>query len=205
VLYVPGGGVYGWARIDNVKVVVDAAEVPSTTASASPTSGALPLVVNFSGGVTSPIEPIVATWWDFGDGPSSYSAVGGGSTSTDANPIFTYVTAGNLYASWTAEDGLGAARTTLVNVQPGNTPPVAILGADPDHGPAPLLVQFTATESHDPDGTIASYHWDFGDGSSSTASVVSRTFLLPGSYLVTLTVTDNFGAANSTQIVIVAQ
>src|SRR6185369_7116393 len=45
-----------------------------------------------------------------------------------------------------------------------NSPPVAAAGATPTSGLAPLTVNFDSSGSYDPDGTIASYSWNFGDG-----------------------------------------
>ena len=58
-----------------------------------------------------------------------------------------------------------------------------------------LTCNSTSTSS-DPDGSIASYGWTFGDGSSSTAQNPSHTYAAGGSYTVTLTVTDNQGATS---------
>ncbi len=60
-----------------------------------------------------------------------------------------------------------------------------------------LTCSFTST-STDPDGTIASYSWTFGDGGSSAAQNPSHTYAAGGTYTVTLTVTDNSGASSST-------
>lgn len=59
---------------------------------------------------------------------------------------------------------------------------------------ASLTVDFTDT-STDSDGVIASWLWDFGDGSTSTAQNPSRTYASANAYFVTLTITDNGGAA----------
>ncbi|MCU1551445.1 MAG: hypothetical protein JWR36_2005, partial [Glaciihabitans sp.] len=68
-----------------------------------------------------------------------------------------------------------------------------------------LAVAFDGTGSTDSDGTIASYAWDFGDGSTSTSATPNHTYLLGGTYSVALTVTDNRGATNtSTQSVAVS-
>ena len=69
-----------------------------------------------------------------------------------------------------------------------------------------LSCSFDGTASSDSDGSLASYSWDFGDGSA-TGSGAKPNHLFPtgNSYPVTLTVTDNDGATNSvTQNVVVA-
>ncbi|MBB4919463.1 collagenase [Streptosporangium saharense] len=67
-----------------------------------------------------------------------------------------------------------------------------------------LTVAFTDT-SADPDGTIASRQWSFGDGTSSTAANPSHTYGADGTYAVKLTVTDDAGAtASSTRQVTVS-
>lgn len=77
-----------------------------------------------------------------------------------------------------------------------NHPPVALASASPSAGPAPLLVQFSAAGSVDPDGAIASVRWDFGDGSSSTLANPSHAYAA-GTYVARLTVTDTLGASTT--------
>ncbi|TWD83284.1 PKD repeat protein [Kribbella amoyensis] len=60
-----------------------------------------------------------------------------------------------------------------------------------------LACDFSGTGSSDPDGSIATYEWDFGDGSTATGATPSHTYTAPGSYTVTLTVTDNEGATGT--------
>ncbi|NIO80976.1 MAG: PKD domain-containing protein [Candidatus Aminicenantes bacterium] len=59
-----------------------------------------------------------------------------------------------------------------------------------------LTANFIDTSS-DPDGTIVSWFWDFGDGNTSTQQNPSHTYAASGTYTVTLTVTDNDGASDS--------
>ncbi|MBG6214541.1 MULTISPECIES: PKD domain-containing protein [unclassified Cryobacterium] len=55
-----------------------------------------------------------------------------------------------------------------------------------------------AAGSADSDGTITSYAWNFGDGSTATGATTTHSYAAAGSYLVTLTVTDNAGASTVT-------
>ncbi len=59
-----------------------------------------------------------------------------------------------------------------------------------------LVATFTDSSS-DPDGTIASRSWTFGDGGTSTATNPSHTYASSGTYSVSLTVTDNGGLTNT--------
>jgi PKD repeat protein len=92
-----------------------------------------------------------------------------------------------------------------------NTPPVAVLTVTPDSGPAPLEVQLDGSGSYDPDpaGNLTDYTWDFGDGSPTQSGFVAGmpfTYAQPGSYTVSLTVTDVDGSTDTaTQIVTVTE
>lgn len=60
-----------------------------------------------------------------------------------------------------------------------------------------LTCSFNATTSSDTDGTIASYTWSFGDGTTGTGATVNHTYAAADTYTVTLTVTDNEGATGT--------
>ncbi len=62
---------------------------------------------------------------------------------------------------------------------------------------------FSAFGSYDPDGEIVSYHWDFGDGNNATGMYADHVYSEPGEYVVTLTVTDNEGAENTIEYLLV--
>ena len=70
--------------------------------------------------------------------------------------------------------------------------PTAVIGTNVTVGTGPLNVQFNGEASHDP-GTIVSYFWDFGDGTTSTQMNPAKTFTDTGDRTVILTVTDNDG------------
>ena len=86
------------------------------------------------------------------------------------------------------------------NVGTTNKPPVANYSFSTNG----LTATFTDS-STDPDGTIASRTWDFGDSSSTNTTNPSRTYATAGTYNVVLKVTDNIGAtASKTQAVTVS-
>lgn len=58
-------------------------------------------------------------------------------------------------------------------------------------------VLFDASSSYDPDGTIISYEWDFGDGKTGYGKITSNKYCDIGTYDVTLTVTDDTGLKDS--------
>jgi hypothetical protein len=57
-------------------------------------------------------------------------------------------------------------------------------------------VTFDASNSYDPDGTIISYEWNFGDGTTGMGMLVNHSYSLEASYDVTLQVTDNDGLSD---------
>lgn len=59
------------------------------------------------------------------------------------------------------------------------------------------FVVFDGSGSHDQDGNIERYHWNFGDGSYGDGEIVHHTYSQNGTYDVTLTVTDNTGRSDT--------
>ncbi len=70
------------------------------------------------------------------------------------------------------------------------TSPIADFSANTTSGTVPLTVQF----SDESLGTVTSWLWSFGDGSTSTAQNPSHTYTATGSYTVSLTVTNSVGS-----------
>ncbi|MEQ9619016.1 MAG: PKD domain-containing protein [Deltaproteobacteria bacterium] len=80
---------------------------------------------------------------------------------------------------------------TGVQARPLNNPPVAAFDMDPpESAVVGERVFFDAGGSFDPDGEPLSYAWDFGDGFTETGETVNHTYSDPGTYDVTLTVSD---------------
>ena len=107
----------------------------------------------------------------------------------------------NLSVGWTKPSGaderpIPASYFSLPNYNP-NRPPTAAFSASPESGYAPLVVDFNASASSDPDDDQLTYNWDFDDGTTGTGETIQHTFTNSGTYKVSLTVNDGRGGVNS--------
>jgi len=144
--------------------------------SASPLSGTAPLIVQFTDESTGD----VSYWeWDFDND--------GTVDSTEDNPTYTYIDPGVYTVSLTVSDMAWSTETktdyinVLISLQ-------AEFSASPLSGTAPLIVQFTDEST----GDVSYWEWDFdNDGTvDSTEHNPTYTYLNPGVYTVSLTVSD---------------
>ena len=112
------------------------------------------------------------------------------------------------------DDTFGYGRINVLQslslLAPGNQPPVADLVAMPLSGEAPLLIDFDASASFDPDGSITDYSWDFdGDGayetSTGTFARPQHVYSTPGMFVAGLRVTDDQGASRSDAVTITVE
>lgn len=134
---------------------------------------------------TDPDGSLVDYAWTFGDGASG----------TGATASHTYDDAGTYDVTLTVTDDRGGSHATTQQVTvTANEPPVASFTASATH----LTVAVDGQASSDPDGTLASHAWSFGDGATGTGATASHTYTDAGTYTVTLTVTDDDGATAST-------
>jgi PKD repeat protein len=129
-------------------------------------------------------DDIIAWSWDFDDG----------NTSDEQNPRHAFKNHGTFNVSLTVEDAAGNRSSTVLSITIANLPPVAAFswGAEA----VKTRISFNASGSYDRDGTLRSYAWDFDDGSVATGVSPSHTYAFSGTYDVTLTVTDDFGATD---------
>jgi PKD repeat protein/glucose/arabinose dehydrogenase len=155
---------------------------------ADPASGAAPLPVRFS-----------ATAIDPDGGPVSYRwSVEGVGTVLGPEFEHTFTAPGEYVATVTVTDDEGdtASDDVMVTVGgTGNRPPTVEATSDVTSGAAPLAVQFDAV-GDDPDGPEGDlrYAWDFGDGGASFEQDPRHTYMEPGTYTATVTVSDAGGA-----------
>ncbi len=146
---------------------------------------------SFNGsGSSDPDGTIAGYAWTFGDG----------GTGSGVTPSHTYAAAGSYPVTLTVTDNQGstasAGTTVTVTSGGGNQPPVAQPGG-PYTGVTGTAVSFDGQASSDPDGTVASYAWTFGDGATATGPTPTHAYASAGTYTVALTVTDNLGATGT--------
>ncbi len=185
----------GAVATDTATVTVSANQGPTAVAAAtSPTVGKEPLTVELTGaGSTDPDGGVVSYSWDFGDG----------TTGSGVTTSHTYATFGAYTAELAVADAEGLTSTSTVNITVNqNQGPTAVANATPAAGQAPLIVSFSSAGSADPDGSIVSYAWSFGDGNGSSVANPSYTYGTAGTYPVTLTVTDDNGVSASSSLTV---
>ncbi len=144
-------------------------------------------VVGFDATNSSDDDGNIASYhWSFGDGTESYG-----------------ITTSHTYSSWgeynvtlTVTDDKGK-KSLYVQTIVVNGFPEAYIDVDryQQFLGDPLL--FSAERSVDPDGVIASYLWDFGDGCTGTSRYANHAYDGVDTYDVTLTVTDDSGAEST--------
>ncbi len=148
--------------------------------------------------------------WDFGDG----------TTSTEQNPTHVYTTVGKYTPRLTVSNAGGTSTyrsfiwvrtgpvtptpTKTVTPTPTITPPpggspIALFAMNTSIGFAPMTVQFTDGSFRNP----TAWQWNFGDGQTSTLRNPIHTFTNPGTYPVSLSVSNENGRSNTTRNVYV--
>ena len=126
----------------------------------------------------------------------NWSVLPEGLTSSKADPVVSFNKAGNFIARLVVVDDDGSLNTASFSIQITDRPPKAVL-TGPRSVIAGTLAQFSAAGSSDPDGTVRSYYWDFGDTNKASDMEPVHTYKNPGNYTVTLTVVDNNGNSDS--------
>ncbi|MCP4701824.1 MAG: S8 family serine peptidase [Gammaproteobacteria bacterium] len=192
-------------------VVVEAAkQAPAASFTASPAKGIAPLkvILDYSAS-KDPDGQIVSYQW----------AVNGQAVETDSSAqekTITLTSPGTYTISLTVtdNDGLTDKAEQTVVVEAAKQAPAASFTASPAKGIAPLKVILDYSASKDPDGQIVSYQWavngqaleeDGGQAQEVDGSVLKKTITLtgPGTYTISLKVTDNDGLTDETKQTVV--
>jgi len=122
--------------------------------------------------------------WNFGDG----------GTGTGITVSHTYAASNYYNVTLTVADSTAHTGTQTKRIDANNSPPQASFLFSCNL----LVCSFDSSNSFDTDGTIVSYGWNFGDGTSASgpSPMASHTYTASGPYTVTLTVIDNGGATS---------
>jgi large repetitive protein len=133
-------------------------------------------------------DGIAAYAWDFGDGGKS----------AEASPTHTYTEPGTYNVKLTVTDRSKTSnnKDTDQLVVTVNQKPKADAGRDRIAAPGQEL-EFDASGSTDPDGTVTGYTWNFGDGTGAEGKKTTHVYPTPGVYTAVLKVTDNTGHAEA--------
>lgn len=162
---------------------------PALSATFTPSSKSVPVgtQVSFSTTTADPYGSLTLGW-NFGDG-----ATGAGSSPTHA-----YAAPGEYIVTMTATDPITGSMTPVSHTVVVNDVPTASFTSSPNPATVGAPVEFNGAASTDPDGSIASYAWEFGDGAAGSGVTPNHTYGAPGTYTVNLRVTDIAGETNAT-------
>jgi PKD repeat protein len=196
---------YNAAGTDTVTLVVtDAAGASSApaTSTATITAGNRPPVAQPGGPYAAAIGDTVhfdgsKSFDPDSNTPLTYAwTFGDGSSATGVKPTHVYATAGTDSVTLIVTDAKGASSPptrTTASIS-ANQPPVAVAGG-PYSGAD--TIRFDGSRSYDPDNNLPlSYSWTFGDGGSALGATPVHVYTAPGTYSVTLSVTDAKGATS---------
>jgi len=157
---------------------------PTANFTATPLSGCSPILVQFTDQSTG--SP---TSWNWN--------LGNGVISTLQNPTTTYINPGTYTVTLTVTNAGGSDTKTLTSyITVQATPTVSFAANDSSVSCAPKTVTFTNTTQTNAPGA-ATYIWDFGDGTTSTAVNPTKTYNQVGNYTVSLTVTNSNGCTRT--------
>ena len=158
-----------------------------------PYTGTVGVPLTFDGsGSSDPDGDPLTYHWDFGNGD----------TDLGVNPTYTYAAAGVYTVTLWVTDPHGLAYVQPTTATISLSPPVASFTESTHVAPVGTPIDFDPSGSLDPDGTIVLYEWILGVeppvyATSATPQILQYIFLTPGTYTVTLTVTDNDGLTDT--------
>ncbi len=172
------------------RAVFLASVLPNTAPSAAFTSSCTGISCTFdASGSTDGDGSISSYEWSFSDGDEA----GGPTPQKDFAATGTY----GVTLTVTDDGGLTSTTTQQVSVTKPNEAPDAAFTIACQF----LACDLDAHDSTDPDGTVAAWAWDFGDGETATGETTSHAYAQPGTYTVTLQVTDDEGGTDETTAV----
>jgi PKD repeat protein len=168
-------------------VTVSGSAAPTVTAiTVSPVPPRSLQPVTFTAVATAaPRRSIVSYDWNFGDGTSR--------TTTTPSVTKTYSTQGIFVVTVTVTQDTGETASLSQQVNVTDSALTATIEFSPQDPRVGQRVTFTAANPTSPGGSISSYEWDFGDGSTGSGQTTSHTYSSANTFLVRLRLTDSNG------------
>jgi len=183
---------YGYGRVNAADAVAGSTEPP-------PVQNKPPVADSQSVGTDEDTSVSIKLTASDPEGDSlTYHIVSGPShgSLSGATPNVIYTPNINYYGSdsfsFKVNDGNSDSNpaTVSIDIIAVNDPPVADAGSD-QSAFVGETVNFDGSDSDDPDGSIVSYDWNFGDGATGSGMTTIHAYAAVGIYTATLTVTDN--------------
>lgn len=162
--------------------------LPNPTADFSFQNNCIHSSVQFNNMSVAAIGGLASLRWDFGD-PAS----GGNNTSSTGSPTHIFNSTGNYQVSLVVVNTGGCSDTVVKMIKVNALPDVDFTFTA---GCVNNSTKF-AGSSFVNTGSLVMQQWSFGDGSGSTRIDPEHVYSMPGSYIVTLSVTDSTGCSNS--------
>lgn len=189
-----------------VKVIINETIIPEPEPTPVPNQAPVVSLTSPSGGATFNAPATISISANASDSDGTVSSVQfysnnqliGTATASPYRINWNNVAAGTYSLQAVVTDNGGIAVGSNVVSIKVNQPPVANAGG-PYSGITGQPVRFSGAGSSDQDGTITLYQWNFGNGATATGAAPSYAYSTAGTYIVTLTVTDNNGATGITK------
>lgn len=181
----------------NVVQTIDTSGVggvsPVAAPSATPADAEFGESIDFDGSDSYYEDGSIETYdWDFDDG----------NTATGEVVSHTYDSSGTYEVKLTVTADDGRTATDTVNVHVDEDEPVANAYADPQEVVTGETVSFDGSDSDYKEGTIESYDWDFGDGTTGSGETTTHSYDSAGDYVVELTVTTDDGKTDTDTVTV---
>src|SRR3989337_1351468 len=130
-------------------------------------------MISFNASASSDSDgSIVSYFWTFGDGTNA----------SGVTVDHAYTNVGTYTVTLTVTDNDGATASVSAVKTVLSRPPVASFTESATTVYTGDVIYFNASTSYDPDGTIVSYFWTFGDGTNATGILVSHAYTNNGVY-----------------------